>query len=120
MMKSINNQTVLVLSALLFFVTSCHSGTSNQKQAGGPVKVKVHTVSENSMKSEREYVGVVEEASNVALSFPSPGKIKRCMFLLDSMYVKDRCWLVPIRKLWKICTLLRWQCSNKQKMPGTG
>ena len=76
-MKSINNQTVLVLSALLFFVTSCHSGTSNQKQVAGPVKVKIHTVSENSMQSEREYVGVVEEASNVALSFSSPGKIKK-------------------------------------------
>jgi RND family efflux transporter MFP subunit len=76
-MKSFKYTGILIVLALSAFMTSCRSNPSRYRPVAGEVKVTVHTVSETNMRSEREYVGVVEESNNVMLSFPAPGKIKK-------------------------------------------
>ena len=52
------------------------------------MKVRVLTVSESMIRSERDYVGVVEESNNVMLSFPAPGKIKN-VYVREGQAVRE-------------------------------
>ncbi|NLA15419.1 MAG: efflux RND transporter periplasmic adaptor subunit [Bacteroidales bacterium] len=52
------------------------------------IKVTVYTVSEHSSLTEREYIGVVEEANNLLLSFPAPGKVKK-VYVSVGQHVKE-------------------------------
>ncbi|MFY9115772.1 MAG: efflux RND transporter periplasmic adaptor subunit [Bacteroidales bacterium] len=76
-MKSNKWQQWLFVSALLIPFASCSYTQSSNKSVQNPVKVTVYTVFEEKESPERMYVGVVEEANKVLLSFPAPGKVKQ-------------------------------------------
>lgn len=66
---------VMVAAGVFSGIVSCKS--INKKSDTAPKEVAVHTytVTESSLLTEREYIGMVEESSSVLLSFPIPGKV---------------------------------------------
>ncbi|HBG53653.1 MAG TPA: efflux RND transporter periplasmic adaptor subunit, partial [Rikenellaceae bacterium] len=81
-MELFKKSGILIVLGLLSLLSSCGSKPHKHQKLPLPVNVRVHTVSETTLGSEREYVGVLEESNNVLLSFPTPGKIK-------NVYVKE-------------------------------
>lgn len=87
-MKSSIITGILILLSTILLLNFCRSNPGNYKPVSGDVKVRVLTVSESMIRSEREYVGVVEESNNVMLSFPAPGKIKN-VYVREGQAVRE-------------------------------
>ena len=87
-MELFKKSVILIVFSLLALLSSCRSKPEKHEQLSLPVNVRVHTVSETTLGSEREYVGVLEESNNVLLSFPAPGKIKN-VYVTEGQAVRE-------------------------------
>ena len=63
-MELFKKSVILIVFSLLALLSSCRSKPEKHEQLSLPVNVRVHTVSETTLGSEREYVGVLEESNN--------------------------------------------------------
>ncbi|NLH23125.1 MAG: biotin/lipoyl-binding protein, partial [Bacteroidales bacterium] len=87
-MELFKKSGILIVFGLLALLSSCRSKPEKREQLPLKVNVRVHTVSETTLGSEREYVGVLEESNNVLLSFPAPGKIKN-VYVTEGQEVRE-------------------------------
>ena len=62
-MELFKKSVILIVFSLLALLSSCRSKPEKHEQLSLPVNVRVHTVSETTLGSEREYVGVLEESN---------------------------------------------------------
>lgn len=73
---------VLVAASAVCGTSSCKTIIKKPETAPKEIAVEAYTVSESSLLTEREYIGLVEESSSVLLSFPTPG-------VVNHVYVRE-------------------------------
>ncbi len=87
-MKGLVSVKLLPLTTGILAVILCRCSSEDIiRQANETVKVKTETVVESNLLSTLDYVGVIEEESSVALSFPSIGTIES-IYVSEGEYVK--------------------------------